>query len=103
MFSDRESLVNYLDEAQISEYEKLREESWDNIPLDNKIDAYIAPLTGGIVGLVFTTVTIRSCEPVDFTTVRKDFNGCSPIEALVLIFTFYLQWVCKHHWFQTRY
>lgn len=86
MFSDRESLVNYLDEAQISEYEKLREESWDNIPLDNKIDAYIAPLTGGIVGLVFTTVTIRSCEPVDFTTVRKDFNGCSPIEVpLVLI------------------
>ena len=40
MFSDREALANHLGEAQISEYMKLREESWNNIPLDNKIDAY---------------------------------------------------------------
>ena len=56
MFSDRESLTNHIGEAQISEFEKLGEEAWENIPLDNKIDAYIAPLTAGIVGL-FTTVT----------------------------------------------
>ena len=60
MFSDRDSLAHYINDAQISEFEKLREESWDNIPLDNKIDAYISPLTSGVVGLVFTEVTIRS-------------------------------------------
>lgn len=74
MFSDIDSLANHLDEAKIFEFENLREESWENIPLDNKIDAYISPLTSGVVGLVFTEITIRSYAPrVNQFLIDADF------------------------------
>tara|TARA_B100000427_G_scaffold311012_1_gene301276 strand:- start:1 stop:2202 length:2202 start_codon:yes stop_codon:yes gene_type:complete len=81
VFSDEVALSQFYNESEIVELNSRREESWKNIPLDNKINAYTAPLTNGIVGLVFSSVTIRSCDPTPFSTIKKDLNGCSPIKV----------------------